>query len=90
MFDVSSVPKYSGTSTGKHNASSTVRKGSGTPSFNNYSVSANASVTAGPRADVSVVKTDAPDPAAVGGTLTYTFVVGNAGPSAAASVVFTV
>ena len=73
----------------QHNASSTVRKGSGTPSFNNYSVSANASVTAGPRADVSVVKTDAPDPAAVGGTLTYTFVVGNAGPSAAASVVFT-
>ena len=37
--------------------------------------------------DVSVVKTDDPDPVDVGGTLTYTIVVSNTGPSVANSVV---
>ncbi len=37
-------------------------------------------------ADVSVTKTDSPDPISAGSTLTYIITVANAGPSAAASV----
>ncbi len=37
-------------------------------------------------ADLSVTKTDEPDPVAVGGTLTYTLDVANAGPAPAAAV----
>jgi uncharacterized repeat protein (TIGR01451 family) len=37
--------------------------------------------------DVSVTKTDAPDPAAVGGTLVYSIRVANAGPNTATKVV---
>lgn len=36
--------------------------------------------------DLSVTKTDAPDPVTPGGTLTYTIAVANAGPTAAANV----
>ncbi len=42
-----------------------------------------------PGADLSVTKTDAPDPVAVGGTLTYTVAVTNNGPDAATGVVMT-
>ena len=38
-------------------------------------------------ADLSITKTDSPDPAAVLGTLTYTLAVANAGPSGAVNVV---
>src|SRR5216117_2979445 len=37
-------------------------------------------------ADLSITKTDSPDPVAPGGTLTYTITVSNAGPNAAVSV----
>jgi len=37
-------------------------------------------------ANLAIVKTDAPDPVAAGGTLVYTLAVSNAGPSAAAAV----
>src|SRR5206468_528309 len=37
-------------------------------------------------ADLSITKTDSPDPVTPGGTLTYTITVSNAGPNAAASV----
>jgi len=40
-------------------------------------------------ADVSLVKTDGPDPVGAGGTLTYTLAVGNAGPSAASGLTVT-
>jgi uncharacterized repeat protein (TIGR01451 family) len=40
-------------------------------------------------ADVSVVKTDQPDPVMPGGVLTYTLVISNAGPANAANVVVT-
>jgi uncharacterized repeat protein (TIGR01451 family) len=40
-------------------------------------------------ADVSVTKTDAPDPIRVNGTLTYTIVVRNAGPLPATGVTLT-
>jgi uncharacterized repeat protein (TIGR01451 family) len=42
-----------------------------------------------PEADLSVAKTDAPDPVRVGDALTYTLAVTNAGPSAATGVVLT-
>ena len=42
-----------------------------------------------PRADLSVIKTDSPDPVAVGGALTYTIQVTNAGPDAATGVIVT-
>lgn len=38
-------------------------------------------------ADLSVTKTDSPDPVTVGGALTYTVVVGNTGPQEATNVV---
>ena len=40
-------------------------------------------------ADVSVTKTDSPDPVIVGNNLTYTLNVHNAGPTAAAAVTLT-
>jgi uncharacterized repeat protein (TIGR01451 family) len=47
-----------------------------------------APATAGaPLADVSITKTDAPDPVAPGSDLTYTFVVTNSGPSGAGNVI---
>ena len=48
--------------------------------------SGTATTTVAGAADLSVVKTDSPDPVTVGSTLTYTITAGNAGPSSAASV----
>jgi uncharacterized repeat protein (TIGR01451 family) len=45
--------------------------------------------TAGTGADLSVTKTDSPDPVQVGGTLTYTLTVHNDGPETANGVVLT-
>lgn len=42
-----------------------------------------------PNVDVSVVKTDSPDPVIAGNQITYTLAVANAGPSAADNVVLT-
>jgi uncharacterized repeat protein (TIGR01451 family) len=57
------------------------------PSGNNPS--ANTTVTASPLADLSIIKTAAPGPYGTGQPLTYTIVVSNGGPSAAASVTVT-
>ncbi|MGH2597358.1 MAG: DUF7507 domain-containing protein [Actinomycetota bacterium] len=43
----------------------------------------------GASADLSITKTDAPDPVTVGGSLTYTLTITNAGPSDASGVVVT-
>jgi len=51
--------------------------------------SASASTTPVAQADVSVVKSDSPDPVVAGTQLTYTLVVANAGPSNALNVVVT-
>ena len=48
--------------------------------------SSTASTTVTPVADVSVSVSDSSDPANAGTQLTYTYVIGNAGPSSAASV----
>ena len=50
---------------------------------------ATASTTVIASADLSITKTDAPDPARPGENLTYTLVVNNNGPSTAASVTVT-
>ena len=47
---------------------------------------ASAQTTRTPSADVSITKTDSPDPVVVGGNVTYTLTVHNSGPSAAAAV----
>ncbi|HEV7571145.1 MAG TPA: hypothetical protein VGQ21_06565 [Thermoanaerobaculia bacterium] len=51
--------------------------------------SANTTVTASPNADLAITKTPAPGPYGTGQPLTYTIVVTNGGPSAAASVTVT-
>lgn len=48
-----------------------------------------ATVTVVPKADLSITKTDAPDPVMAGDNLTYTIVVSNAGPSPATGVTVT-
>ena len=50
---------------------------------------ASASTTVDPVADLSLTKSDAPDPVVAGETLTYTLTVANAGPSSASDVVVT-
>ncbi|MCC6544773.1 MAG: DUF11 domain-containing protein, partial [Nitrospirae bacterium] len=47
---------------------------------------ATASTTVNATADLSITKTDTPDPVTVGGTLTYTLAVTNNGPSTASTV----
>src|SRR5439155_533555 len=47
---------------------------------------ATASTTVTASADLSIIKTDSPDPVFAGGTLTYTLSVSNAGPSTATTV----
>jgi len=55
------------------------------PDENNF---AGADTTVDPRADLSVTKTDNPDPTIPGGTLTYTIVATNAGPDVADAAMF--
>ena len=61
------------------------------PDMTNNSATASTTVIAAPAAsaDLSVSVTDAPDPVAVGGDLTYTIIVTNAGPDAATGVTLT-
>ena len=51
--------------------------------------SASATTTVNPAADLSISKTDSPDPIAVGQQLTYTLGVNNAGPSSATGITVT-
>jgi uncharacterized repeat protein (TIGR01451 family) len=57
------------------------------PTLANNSATATTTVT--PLADLQVTQTDSPDPVFVGGTLTYTIVVKDNGPSAATGVTLT-
>jgi uncharacterized repeat protein (TIGR01451 family) len=63
----------------------TVGSTTGDPTPANNSATATTTVT-GLSADLSVTKTDAPDPVLAGNNLTYTITVANAGPGAAATV----
>lgn len=74
------------------NISNTATVDSGTPDpnpDNNTSTVVTPIITPEPSADLSIVKTSAPNPVQPGGTLTYTLTVFNAGPNAAENVVIT-
>src|SRR6058998_983657 len=58
---------------------------SSTSDPNSSNNTATASTTVIASADLSITKTDAPDPVTAGATLTYTLTVSNAGPSTAAA-----
>ena len=76
-------PQAAGSITNNASVSSSVND----PSSSNNSAS--ASTTVNPAADLSLTKTDSPDPIPVGQLLTYTLTVNNAGPSSATGVVVT-
>jgi uncharacterized repeat protein (TIGR01451 family) len=63
----------------------TVSSATADPNGANNSSTATTTVGNG-SADLSVTKTDSPDPVAPGGNITYTITVNNAGPSSATSV----
>lgn len=65
----------------------TVTVSSGTPDSNATNNTDEGSVSFEGSADLSIVKTDAPDPVIIGNQLTYDLTVSNAGPSAAVNVV---
>jgi uncharacterized repeat protein (TIGR01451 family) len=65
------------------------RVSSDTADGNNANDKATTSTTVTSEADVSVTKTDSPDPVAAGAELTYTLKVSNAGPSTATGVQLT-
>ena len=77
------TPQQSGTITNEATVSSA--EGDPTPSNNSDS----AETTVDPAADLELTKTDSPDPVPVGGLLTYTLGVHNAGPSSAPAVQLT-
>jgi uncharacterized repeat protein (TIGR01451 family) len=70
--------------TGTLRNTATVSAATSDPQPNNNS--ATATTTVAPAADLSIAKTDAPDPVHLGQTLTYTLRVGNSGPSSATGV----
>ena len=77
------TPQSTGSITNSASASSAV---SDPNSANN---TASAATTVNPAANLSLTKTDSPDPVLQGQELTYTLGVSNAGPSSATSVVVT-
>ncbi len=77
------TPQEGGTITNE--ATVSAAEGDPTPSTN----SATAETSVNPAADLELTKTDSPDPVPVGGLLTYTLSVHNAGPSSAPAVQLT-
>jgi len=59
------------------------------PNLNNNSDTQVTTVNAAPSADLSITKSDSPDPVTVGNNLTYTITVKNNGPSGATGVTIT-
>jgi uncharacterized repeat protein (TIGR01451 family) len=69
--------------------SNTATLSSATPDTNGANNSATATTTVAGSADLSITKTDTPDPVNAGNQITYTVTVTNAGPSNATSVTLT-
>jgi uncharacterized repeat protein (TIGR01451 family) len=63
--------------------------GSGSADRNSANDSSTASTTVNPAADLSITKTDSPDPATAGQQVTYSITVRNNGPSGATGVTVT-
>jgi uncharacterized repeat protein (TIGR01451 family) len=64
----------------------TVSAGSADPNPGNNSATVNTTLQATSAADLRITKSDAPDPVAAGGTITYTITVTNNGPAAATGI----
>ncbi len=75
------------TATGTITNTATITSNTSDPNAANNSATATTAVTA--TANLSITKTDAPDPVLAGGNITYTLTAGNAGPSAATSTAVT-
>ncbi|MEV4351403.1 CARDB domain-containing protein [Actinoplanes sp. NPDC049596] len=75
---------------GPNSAQATVKADQGDTVTTNDSSTATTTVTPAPAADLSVVTTDAPDPAALGATFTSTTKVTNKGPNPATAVMTTI
>lgn len=75
------------TTTGSKSNTATVTSTTADPNTSNNSSTATTMVN--PSANLSIVKTDAPDPLFVGQNLTYTIIVTNNGPSSASAVTVT-
>jgi uncharacterized repeat protein (TIGR01451 family) len=84
---ISVLTRVNSSATGTLNNTAVVRSSWMDPSLPNNTATAVTTVNA--RADLSVTKTDSPDPVAEGQPLTYRMVVRNTGPSDAASVSLT-
>ncbi|MFZ5876473.1 MAG: DUF11 domain-containing protein [Nitrospirota bacterium] len=78
------------TASGTVTNTATVGSGVSDPNSSNNSASVSKTITAPiAQADMSITKSDAPDPVVVGGTLTYTMTVTNNGPNNATGVTVT-
>ncbi len=80
----------SSSATGSFTNTATITAPAGTNETNTANNSDTETTTVGPAAaDLSVTKTDSPDPVAPGANITYTIIVNNAGPSDAQTVSLT-
>jgi len=77
------------TATAAGTVSNTATVTSDTADPNSSNNSATATTTVVPMADLSITKTDSPDPVAIGNDITYTITIANGGPNAASSVTLT-
>jgi uncharacterized repeat protein (TIGR01451 family) len=77
------------TQTGSISNTASVAANEFDPNTNNNSATQVTTVNAAPSADLSITKSDSPDPVTVGSNLTYTITVKNNGPSGATGVTMT-